>query len=87
MIDHRRGRLRRLTRRRPALSLRRHADAQRCSMKSIFDPDPAELTPDEIVAETYLTGGPIGVTFAGGTHESDLISFLERAKHLAGDVL
>ena len=29
---------------------------------------------------------PIGVTFAGGTHESDLLTYLERASRLAGEV-
>ena len=55
-------------------------------MSSIPDLDPIELTPDEILAETSSAGDPIGLTFAGGMHESDLLSFLERAKGLAGEV-
>jgi hypothetical protein len=54
-------------------------------MNSIPDFDPIEPTPDEILAETYSASDPIGVTFASGMHESDLLSFLERAKRLAGE--
>ena len=55
-------------------------------MNSIHDFDPIEPTPDEILAETFSGGDPIGMSFASGMHETDLISFLERAKHLAGEV-
>lgn len=54
-------------------------------MNSLPDLDPFEPTPDEMLAESF-SADPIGVTFAGGMHESDLLSFLERAKHLAGEV-
>ena len=55
-------------------------------MSSIPAFDPIELTPDETLAEASSAGDPIGLTFAGGMHESDLLSFLERAKGLAGEV-
>jgi hypothetical protein len=55
-------------------------------MRSILDLDPIEPTPDEILAETYSASDPIGVTFASGMDESDLLSFLERAQRLAGEV-
>jgi hypothetical protein len=55
-------------------------------MSSIPDLDPLEPTPDEILAETFPAGDPIGMTFASGMHESDLLSFLERAKRLSGEV-
>jgi len=55
-------------------------------VNSSLDLDPIEPTSDEILAETFSAGDPIGVTFASGMHESDLLSFLERAKRLAGEV-
>jgi hypothetical protein len=55
-------------------------------MNSFPDFDAMEPTPDEILAETLSDGDPIGVTFASGTHESDLFSFVERARRLAGDL-
>jgi hypothetical protein len=55
-------------------------------MSSLPDPDPIEPTPDEVQAETFSAGERIGVTFASGMHESDLLSFLERARGLAGEV-
>jgi hypothetical protein len=42
--------------------------------------------PDEIPEEGLLSRDPIGLTFASGIHESDLLSFLERARQLAGEV-
>lgn len=54
-------------------------------MNSISDLDPSEPSLDEIL-EVFSTADPIGVTFASGVHESDLLSFLERAQHLAGEV-
>ena len=41
---------------------------------------------DEIPEEAFPIQDPIGVTFAGGVHESDLLSFLERTQRLAGEV-
>ncbi len=53
-------------------------------MSPIDDFDAIEPTPDENLAEASFDGDPIGVTFASGMHESDLVSFLERARRLAG---
>jgi hypothetical protein len=39
--------------------------------------------PEEIVASS---SDPIGVTFASNVHESDLFSFVERAKYLTGEM-
>jgi len=55
-------------------------------MSSITDLDPIEPSPDDMLAEDFSAGGPIGVTFASGIHESDQVSFLERAQRLAGGV-
>lgn len=41
---------------------------------------------DEIPEEVYLTWDPIALTFASGIHECDLLSSLERASRLAGEV-
>ena len=41
---------------------------------------------DEIPEEAFLTFDPIGLTFASGLHESNLLSSLERARCLAGEV-
>jgi hypothetical protein len=54
------------------------------AMNANSDFDRIEL--DEIPEEVFLTFDPIGLTFASGIHESDLLSSLERAKHLAGEV-
>jgi hypothetical protein len=54
------------------------------AMNAISDFDRIEL--DEIPEEVFLTSDPIGLTFASGIHESDLLSCLERARHLAGEV-
>jgi hypothetical protein len=54
-------------------------------MNSIPDPEAIDSALDEIPEETFSAGEPIGVTFASGTHESDLLSFLERARRLAGE--
>jgi hypothetical protein len=54
-------------------------------MNSLRDLDPFEPTPDEMLAESF-SADPIGVTFAGGRHETDLLSFLEHAKRMAGEV-
>jgi len=40
---------------------------------------------DEDLTEAFPGSDLIGVTFAGGIHESDLLNFLERASRLAGD--
>lgn len=53
-------------------------------MNAISDFDRIEL--DEISEEVFPTFDPIGLTFASGIHESDLLSSLERARHLAGEV-
>ena len=55
-------------------------------MSSIPDLDPIEPSPDESLAEAFSAGDPIGVTFASGIHQRDLLSFLERARRLAGEV-
>jgi hypothetical protein len=55
-------------------------------MSSIPDLDPNEPTPDEVLAETFSADDPSDVTFASGMHESDLLSFVERAKRLTGEV-
>ena len=52
-------------------------------MSSIPGLDPIKPTLDEILAEASSAGDPTGVTFASGSHESDLLSVLERAKRLA----
>ena len=51
-------------------------------------PDLDRIAPElgEIPEEAFLTRDPIGLTFASGMHESDLLSFLERARGLAGEV-
>jgi len=54
------------------------------AMNAISDFDRIEL--DEISEEVFPTFDPIGLTFASGIHESDLLSSLERARHLAGEV-
>ena len=41
---------------------------------------------DPIPEETFPSHDPIGLTFAGGTHESDLLSYVERVRRLAGEV-
>jgi hypothetical protein len=56
------------------------------AMKSIPDTVAIDTALDEMPEEAFSAGDPIGVTFAGGIHESDLLSFLERAKRLAGEV-
>ena len=53
-------------------------------MNAISDFDRIEL--DEISEEAFPTFDPIGLTFASGIHESDLLSSLERARNLAGEV-
>ena len=53
-------------------------------MSSIPDLNPIEPTLDEM-AEASSADDPIGVTFASGIHESDLLSFLERTRRLAGE--
>jgi hypothetical protein len=53
------------------------------AMNANSDFDRIEL--DEIPEEVFLTIDPIGLTFANGIHESDLLSSVERAKHLAGE--
>jgi hypothetical protein len=53
-------------------------------MNANSDFDRSEL--DEIPEEISLTFDPVGLTFASGIHESDLLSSLESAKHLAGEV-
>ena len=47
----------------------------------------AELDPilDEDLTESFPGSDPIGVTFASGIHESDLLTFLERASRLGGE--
>ncbi len=40
---------------------------------------------DQIPEETFPTHEPIGLTFAGGTHESDLLSYVERVQRLGGE--
>ena len=42
--------------------------------------------PDDIPQDIFVCRDPIGLTFASGIHESDLLSFLERARRLAGEV-
>jgi hypothetical protein len=48
-----------------------------------YDVDLIEPELDEIAEEAFPT---IGLTFAGGMHESDLLSFVERARRMAGEV-
>lgn len=55
-------------------------------MSSIPDLDPIEPTLDENLAEAFSARDPIGVTFASGIHESDLLSYLEHAQRLAREV-
>jgi hypothetical protein len=54
------------------------------AMNANSDFDRIEL--DEIPEEILLTFDPIALTFASGIHESDLLSSMERARHLAGEV-
>lgn len=39
-----------------------------------------------MLEEVDLDSDPVRVTFATGIYESDLVSFLERARRLAGEV-
>ena len=55
-------------------------------MNSNPDVDQIEPELDEIPEEAFLTRDSIGLTFASGIHESDLLSFVERARRLAGEV-
>ena len=55
-------------------------------MNLIQDVDRIEPQLDEIPEEAFLSRDPIGLTFASGIHESDLLSFVERARRLAGEV-
>ena len=55
-------------------------------MSSIDDFEQTVSVLDELPEETVTSNDPIGVTFASGIHESDLFSFLARAKGLAGDL-
>jgi hypothetical protein len=41
---------------------------------------------EEIPEEAFLIHDPIGLTFASGIHERDLLAFLERSRRLAGEV-
>lgn len=41
---------------------------------------------DDIPEEVFPIHNPIGLTFADGVHESDLVSYLERTRCLAGEV-
>jgi hypothetical protein len=50
------------------------------------DLDRIETELDEIPEEAFLTRDAIGLTFASGLHESDLLSFVERDRRLAGEV-
>ena len=54
-------------------------------MSSPDDFDQIVSVLDELPEETATGSDPIGVTFASGMHETDLCSFLARAKGLAGD--
>ncbi len=56
------------------------------AMNSNRDLDRIETELDEIPEEDFLAHDPIGLTFASGIHESDLLSFVERARRLAGEV-
>jgi hypothetical protein len=55
-------------------------------MNANADFDQTESVLDDVPEETAAGNDPIGVTFASGVHESDLFSFLERAKYLAGEM-
>lgn len=55
-------------------------------MNPNLDVDRIEPELDEIPEEAFRTRDLIGLTFASGIHETDLLSFLERARRLAGDV-
>jgi hypothetical protein len=55
-------------------------------MNGSADFDETQAVLDEIPDEILAGSDPIGVTFASGIHESDLFSFLERAKYLAGEM-
>jgi hypothetical protein len=55
-------------------------------MNSNLDLTLIEPEADEIPEEAFATRDPIGLTFAGGMHESDLLSFVERVRRLAGEV-
>lgn len=48
---------------------------------TLFEP---EL--EEISEEFFPSHEPIGLTFAGGMHESDLLSYMERVQLLGGEV-
>jgi hypothetical protein len=50
------------------------------------DLDPVGLELDDIPEEVFPIRDSIGLTFASGIHESDLLSFMERARRLAGEV-
>jgi hypothetical protein len=51
-----------------------------------YDVDRIEPELDEVAEEAFPTRDPIGLTFASGMHESDLLSFMERARCMAGEV-
>lgn len=55
-------------------------------MNSNLDLAGIEPELDQIPEETFPTHDPIGLTFAGGMHESDLLSYVERVRRLAGEV-
>jgi len=55
-------------------------------MNPNLDVDRIDPELDEIPEEALLTRDTIGLTFASGIHESDLLSFVERARRLAGEV-
>jgi hypothetical protein len=54
-------------------------------MNSIPDLEAIDSALDEMPEEALPVHDRIGLTFASGMHESDLLSFLERAKRLAGE--
>jgi hypothetical protein len=55
-------------------------------MNSIPDVEVIDSPLDDMPEETYPDSDSIGLTFAGGIHERDLLSFFERAQRLAGEV-
>jgi hypothetical protein len=55
-------------------------------MNSIRDPEAIDSAVDEISEEAFPADDRIGLTFANGRHETDLLSFLEHAKRMAGEV-
>ena len=55
-------------------------------MNSNLDLTEIESELDRIPEETFPTHDPIGLTFADGMHESDLLSYMERVRGLAGEV-